>query len=876
MPMMRRIANLFRRSRLDREAEAEMRAHIEMRAADNLAAGMADEEARRDALLRFGNRTALRERVASADAALLLDSIAFDMRYALRQLWKNPGFACTAIAVLAMGIGASVAIFAFADAALIRPMPYADPNRLVALFETVESCPLCNVSYQNYLDWRKDGLPFSSLQAWGYAGYTLRTDDGTTAVNGTRVSDGFFRTLGVKPALGRDFYAGEDLPGKPRTVLISYSAWLKRFGGNPGVIGRTVTLDNTTYAIIGVLPKEFHFAPRGEAEFWAALNDPSDCDKRRGCHGLFGLARLKDGATLRGAMAALGAEAQRLEKQYPDSNHGFGATAVPLSEAVIGKVRPVFLMLFCGACLLLLIAYVNVTSLLLVRAESRKRETAVRGALGATRLRLLRQFVTEAAAIVAGGGALGLASASLAMKLMVKLVPANELAGMPFLFTLGFNWRVAAFATATALLAAALFTLAPVLLMREESLRGDLAEGGRTAAGSAWRRLGSKLVMVELATAVMLLVGAGLLGKSLYRLLHVHLGFAPDHLATLSVSAPRSYLEGERLMVLEREIVRQMESVPGVSSAAISSHQPARNWDGGVSLVVPGRPATSERNDVPERDVSAGYLATLKARLLRGRYFTEAEDDDTKPRVVVVNETLARHFFPGEDPIGKRLAYEHAKDSMEIVGEVEDVKEGPLDSANQGVIYVPFMQDSFHAFYVQARTEQDEKAILPALAAALHRIDPDLAVSDETTVSEIIHDSPTAYLHRSAVWLAGGFAGLALVLAVVGIYGVVAYSVSRRTREIGVRMALGAQRGAVYRLILREVGSLAIAGVGAGLVCAVGAAMLMRNLLFGVEAWDGPTLAASAAVLAVSALLASFLPAQRAASIDPTQALRSE
>lgn len=876
MPMLRRIANLFCRSRVNREIEAELRAHIEMRTADNIAGGMAGDEARRDALLRFGNREVMRERTVAADAALLLASIGFDIRYMLRQLWKNPGFACTAVAVLALGMGASVALFAFVDAALIQPLPFADPNRLVAVYETVASCPLCNVSYQNYLDWRNAGLPLSSLQAWGYAGYALRTAEGTVAVNGTRVSDGFFRTLGVRPILGRDFYAGEDLPGKPRTALISYEAWLKRFGANPNVIGQAVTLDNTSYAIVGVLPKDFHFAVRGDADFWVTLNDPSDCDKRRGCHGLFGIGRLKDGATLKGAIAALGAEAQQLAKQYPDSNHGFGATATTLSEAVMGRVRPILLVLFAGACLLLTIAYVNVASLLLVRAESRKRETAVRGALGATRTRLLRQLVTEAVVIVIGGGALGLALASLGMKLIVKLVPESGMAGMPFLLTLGLSRDVLAFAGLAGLIAAALFTLAPALLMREGNLRGQLAEGGRTAAGGAWKRLGSKLMAAELAIAVILLVGAGLLGKSLYRLLHVSLGFTPDHLATLSVSAPRTYLEGQKLMVLEREIVRRMEALPGVSSAAISSHQPARNWDGSVSLVAPGQPATVERNDVPERDVSADYLKTIGARLLHGRYFTEAEDDDTKPRVIVINETLARHFFPGQDPIGKRLAYEHDKDSLEIIGEVEDVKEGPLDTANQGVMYVPFIQDSYHAFYLTVRTMQDEQAMLPALVAALHGIDSGLAVSDEMTVSQIVSDSPSAYLHRSLAWLVGGFAGLALVLAVVGIYGVIAYSVSTRTREIGVRMALGAQRNAVCALILREAGWLALAGVGAGLLCSIGAATLMRKLLFGVEAWDVPTLAGSAIVLALAALLASFLPARRAAGVDPVQALRSE
>ena len=876
MSIARRIANLFRRSEVDCEIDAELRSHIEMRTEDNIAAGMTREQARRDSLLRFGNRTSTRERVAGADAALLIESFGFDVRYALRQLWRNPGFAFTAIAVLALGMGASVAIFAFVDAALIKPLPFTDPGRLLAIYETVPSCPLCNVSYQNYLDWKKADLPLSAIEAWGYKGYALRTAEGTVAVPATRVSDGFFRMLGVKPILGRDFYVGEDRPGQPRTVLISYGAWQKRFGGSRDVVGKTVTLDEISYAIIGVLPGSFHFAPRGEADFWAALNDPSSCDKRRACHGLFGIGRLKDGASLDAANAGLRAVAVQLARQYPDSNHGFGATATTLSEASIGKMRQILVVLLCGACLLLLIAYVNVASLLLVRTESRKRETAVRGALGATLARLLRQFVTEAAVMVMGGSALGLALAALAMRLILRLVPQNQVAGMPFLLAIGFSPRVIAFAAFTSALAAALFTFAPLLLMRREDLRGDLAGGGRGASNNTWRRLGSKLVAVELATAALLLVGAGLLGKSLLKLMHVDLGFEPEHLATLTVSVPRSYVDGDRLKVLESEITRRAGAVPGVKSAAISSHLPAHDWDGGVSLVLPGKSSNGERNDMPERDVSAGYLTTIGARLLRGRYFTEDEDDDHKPRIVVVNETLARHFFPGQDPIGKHIAYEGSKDSLEIVGEIEDVKEGQLDSTNQGAIYVPFIQDADLGFYVVARTSQAEESVLPAIAAAIHKIDSSLAVSDEMAESEIIADSPSAYLHRSSAWLVGGFAAMALALSIVGLYGVIAYSVSRRTREIGVRMALGAERRTVYQLILREAGWLALTGVSAGLLCSIGAATLMRKLLFGVQAWDAQTLVAVAVLLSLSALAASYLPARRAASINPTQALRSE
>jgi predicted permease len=367
-----------------------------------------------------------------------------------------------------------------------------------------------------------------------------------------------------------------------------------------------------------------------------------------------------------------------------------------------------------------------------------------------------------------------------------------------------------------------------------------------------------------------------LLVKSFYLLLHTNLGMRSDHLATLQVEVPESYAEGDKEMVLERQIISRIGSLPGVQSVGVSSNRPVRAWDGGVSLVVPGRPTNGKRNNIPERLVSAGYLAAVGAKLLRGRYFREAEDDSNKPLVFVVNQTFAKRFFPGEDPIGKHVAYEGTKTPIEIIGEVEDIKEGQLDSPNQAVIYVPFNQWLYGWFNLVVRTRQSEKSILPTLAAVVHQIDPAIATSDATTMREVIDDSTSAYLHRSSAWLVGGFAGLALLLSGVGLYGVIAYSVSQRTREIGVRMALGAQRNSVYRLILKEAGWLTAVGILAGLVCSVAAATLMRSLLFATQAWDAPTLAAVSVVLGLSALLASYFPARQAASVNPVEALRAE
>jgi macrolide transport system ATP-binding/permease protein len=876
MSLYRRISNLFSRAKVEHEIDAELQAHIELRTDDNIAAGMSREAARRDAVMRFGNPAVVKERTTAADAALLLESIWADARFTLRQLIKNPGFAFTIIVVLALGVGASVAMFAFVDAALIRPLPYKNSAQLVSVYEVVQTCPLCNISYQNFRDWQKSDLPFQSLDAWGYSAYLLRSSEGMELAQGARVSDGFFRTLGVTPLLGRDFYPGEDAPGRPHAALISYASWQTRFGGRRDVIGETVMLSDIPYTIIGVLPQSFHFAPRGKAEFWAALNDPSGCDKRRGCHGLFGLARLREGATLQQAVAGMQTIAARLAQQYPDSNHGLSATATALSESIVGDVRPVLLLLLSGAVLLLLIACVNATGLLLVRTESRKRETAVRGALGATPARLLRQFLTEAGVLVAAGCATGLVLAYAAMKLLVSLVPADRLEGMPYLLQLGFTPHVVAFVGIVALLAAVVFTVMPALRGSFSSLQRDLSEGSRGSSGRGWQRLGSRLIAVEIAAAVVLLVGAGLLGKSLYRLLHIDLGFEPDHVATVIVSAPKFYDEGDRLMQLVRLLPARLDSLPGVTSAGIGSHMPVRAWDGGTPIVVPGRTMSGNRHDIPERDVSWRYMETMGARLLRGHFFSEAEDDAHKPQIAVVNHMLAEEYFPGENPIGKRLAYEGSKDSMEVVGEIADMKEGQLDTPNRPVIYRPFNQSASSEFLVMVRTGQDEKAMLPAIAAAIHQIDAELAVSYPNTMTEVVNESNSAYLHRASASLVGGFAAVALVLSLVGLYGVIAYSVSQRTREIGVRMALGAERSAVYRMVFREAGVLTVIGIGAGLICSMVAASLMRNLLFGTQAWDASTLLTVAALLGFSAMAACYLPARHAASVNPVEALRAE
>jgi macrolide transport system ATP-binding/permease protein len=439
------------------------------------------------------------------------------------------------------------------------------------------------------------------------------------------------------------------------------------------------------------------------------------------------------------------------------------------------------------------------------------------------------------------------------------------------------NAHVVLFACAIALATGVVFSLTPALRLSLSDLREGLTGGGRNFAGIAWRRFGANLVVIELATAMVLLVSAGLLGKSFYRLLHVDTGLEPDHLATLQVSAQGpQYSKDAQVIALERQIQERLSSVPGVKSVAFTDALPLGNGDGAKNYWIVGRPYHGEQDEMADRDVSATYFSTLQAQLLRGRYFTE-DEDKSKPLVVVINEEMAKRYFPGEDPVGKQIFEEGSpQQRIEIVGVVNDIQEGQLDAAPAPAVYLPFNQNASNDFAVVIRTSQDEDSVLPLMAATVHGIDPGLATYDAITMKGRIHDSPAAYLHRASAWIVGGFAVMALVLGVVGLYGVTAYSVSQRTREIGVRMALGAQRGSVYRLVLGEAGWLTAVGISAGLLCSIGAAMLIRKLLFGVSAWDATTLAGVAGVLAVAALVASYIPARRAASVNPVDALRAE
>jgi len=869
------IQTIFRRRNIFNDLSEEIRLHLEERTEDLMRQGMSRKDAEQAARRAFGNRTSLEQRSREVWQWPLAESILSDIRYALRQLFKSRSFAVTVVLTMALGIGAAVAIFAFVENALIRPLPYNHPSRLTVIFGSIPLGPKFHLSFPDYYDLKKMNKVFSSFEAYDANGFMLTTPTGAVQAPGARVTAGFFRTLGILPVLGRDFLAGEDKPSAPRTVILSYGAWQKRYGGRKDVLGQTVMLDGAANTIIGVLPQSFNFAPAEPAEFWTAEHDEGPC---RGCHWLFGLGRLKDGVTIEAAQADMTAIAQQLAKQYPDSNRTQGEAVFPLSEVVLGDIRPILLLLMAGAGLLLLIACVNAANLLLVRTRSRMREIAVRGALGASRKRLVRQFVTEGLVLAAVSTALGLTIADAAMRLLTQLVPEQILAGMPYLQGLSLNLPVIGFTLAIAIAAASLFSLVPVLSLSMDEMKAGLTEGGRAAAGTLWRKLGANLVVIELATAMVLLVVAGLLGKSLYRLLQVDPGLEPNNLAMLSVSAPRESYQGDaKVLALHREVLNRIAALPGVHMVSTVNKLPVGDGDFTTTFVIVGQPNDGVDHEVAFRQVSPDYFATLQTRLLEGRFFTAA-DDASKPHLALINHALAQKYFGGKDPVGMQINYDGAPPSsaMLVVGLIQDIREGQLDVPARPAFYVPFDQSPHGYFSVVARTSIDAGSMLPTITETIHGIDPGIAISGAATMKQRIHDAPAAYLHRASATLVGGFAALALLLSVVGLYGVIAYSVGQRTREIGVRMALGAQKITVYRMVLGEASWLILIGIVIGLLGSIGSATFLRKLLFGTQAWDGFTLVSVAAVLGLSALAASYFPARRAASVNPVEALRAE
>jgi putative ABC transport system permease protein len=803
-----------------------------------------------------------------------------DLRYGARTLVKNPGFTAVAALTLAIGIGANTSIFSVVNAVLLRPLPFRDPASLCLLTERMPTIPVLGPSYLNLQDWRAQAHSFTDVGAARNTPFTITGRGEPEQVLGQMASAALFPVLGVSAFEGHTFTADEDRAGGPPVALISYGFWQTHFARAANTVGQVLIIDNQPRTIVGILPPKFQLIQPADIfvpfEPWAKTLP----DDRSWHPGIIAVGRLKDGIGIEKARAEMDTVAKQLEQAYPINNTGVGANVNRVQEQLVQNVRPALLVLLGAVALVLLIACANIANLLLARGTSRRREIAVRTALGAGRVRILRQLLTESVLLAAAGGVAGVGLA------LACISPLVHLAGnsLPNLGPIGVDYRVLLFVCLSVLAAGILFGLGPALATSNLDLRSSLNEASRgSTGGAAQKQLRSFLVMAEIALAIVLLVGAGLLLRSFDRLQRVDPGFQPGNLLVADVVlSPQAYKTAPTRMNFFDRLLERSRTLPGVTDAGMANFLPVSGGGGRIYFNIQGRPPKSPRDYLVlgYRPVSAHYLETLRIPLISGRFLTEA-DTERPPNVVVVNQSLARQYFPNENPLGRRLKVGALAEAevpwMEIVGVVGDVKQNlATDAAAE--VYLPYREaDSFIEVFAQSivlRTAQDPRTEAAALRNVVHDLDPNQPLVRIRTMEENIASSVSDQRFRTT--LLGIFAASALLLAVVGLYGLMTYSVTQRVPEIGIRITLGAQRGQILSMVVGQGLRLAAIGIAVGIGGAFALSRVLSKFLYGVTATDPMTYAAVAALLLIVAILASYVPARRATQIDPISALRSE
>ncbi len=795
-----------------------------------------------------------------------------DLRFGFRMLAKSPGFTAVAVLTLALGIGANTAIFSVVNAVLLRPLDYSDPDQLYVLWGHHPQIGREVASLPDFVDWREQNQSFEDLAAMSRRSMNLTGRGEAERVIGARVSASLFPLLRVETIRGRAFSPEEDRPGAERVAILSHGLWQRRFGSDPAFVGETITLDGESYAVIGVAPPEFQFP--GRVEVWIPLAMEVDPTERRGDF-LLVLGRLKPGVTQEQAQAEMTTIAQRLEQQYPNSNTKWGIEIVSLHEQVVGNIRPALLVLLGAVGFVLLIACANVANLLLARAAAREKEIAVRAALGAGRGRLVRQLLTESLLVAIIGGALGLLLALWGIDILLALNPDD----VPRLSGVGVDGWVLGFTLGISLLTGILFGLVPAVQISRPDLHESLKEGGRTSGGSLRHRTRHILVVAEVALALVLLIGAGLMIRSFDRLQRVSPGFNPENLLTMRISLPPAkYPERQHVLNFFDQLLERVRSLPGVQSASTIDNPYIGGGGNYLSFIVEGQPTPplDQVVDAQVRSVTPGFHRMLGVPLLRGRSLT-GQDGPGNRLVCVINETMARRYFPDRDPLGQRVAFDGPDGQprwREIVGVVGDVRQGGLDAEPYPEILLPEAQRTIPAITLMVRTANDPHTLAGAVRGEVQAMDPDQPVYAVRTMDDIMKASVAQ--RRFNMLLLGSFAAVALLLAAVGIYGVISYSVSRRTHELGIRMALGAQPRDIFKLVVGQGMVLVVIGVGIGLAASFGLTRFLSSLLFEVSTTDPATFAGVSLLLAAVALLACYIPARRATRVDPLVALRYE
>jgi predicted permease len=894
MSLLSRLKGLFRINRLERDLDEELRSHIEMRTKDNVAAGMSSQEARYDAQRRFGNATLMKEDTRAMDIIGWIETTCQDLRYAARMLRRSPGFTAVAIVTVALGIGANTAIFSIVNAVLLRPLPFPEPDRLVRIAFNEPGLGLRDVPFSvpELDDLRNRAGVFKDVSTIASASENLTGAGHPERLEFMVTHPNYFSMLGATPQIGRLFGPQDFALGFAPVVVISDGLWRRSYGSDPNVIGRTVRLDNDPYTIVGVLPPGFrHPGPTvsGNVEVFQTAGfsgDPAPPPARGTRFMPAAIGRLKPGITLEQAQARLTAMAIQIRHDYATDYPAQAQWTIeirPLQEALVGSVRPMLLVLLGAVLLIVFIVSLNIANLLLARASGRQQEMAVRSALGASRGRMIRQMLTESMLLSVIGGVAGVLTTVGTLGLILRLVPSN----IPRLNEVRIDWVVLVFALAISVLPGLAFGLAPALQSAKAALSPAIREGARGSGYSTKTgRLRDALIVSELAFAVVLMVGAGLLLRTLLDLLQENPGFNPTQVVAANLSLPEPndpkadpYLSVAQQTSFDRELLRRMRAIPGIELAAITSDLPTTNLrlkDAQAinALSIEDRPVNSSLDLRAERiRISPDYFKVMQAPLLRGRFFTE-DDEDGKQPVAIVDETTARKYWPTRDPLGRLLRFgpDPTQSRMTVVGIVKDIKNDGLDTDGVPHIYVPIYQSPDRDLSVVLRTSLPAKVLEPQIRQEIQSIDPGLPVFNVSSMNDVLDRSLAS--RRFSADVVGGFAGLALLLASIGIYGLLAYMVGQRSREIGLRMALGARRWDVLKLILSKGIVLAGVGIVVGVIVSAVTASMMASLLYGVHPHDLLVFLVVPLLLFAVAVLASYIPARRATKVDPIVALR--
>ena len=880
-----RTRALLHHNEVETELDEELRFHFDRQVEKYMRSGMTEEEAKRRARLAFGGHEQVKEDCREARGTAFIELTLQDAKYAFRQLWTNPTFSLVMILTLALSIGANSAIFSMINGVLLSRLPYPQPDRLVRIFLSSHDFPKFSLNPFDFLDFRARNHSFESLAAFTRGDVQLSGDGGEPVrLNGFGITSGYFRVLGLQPELGREFDFQAEIPGNGLQVIISDRAWRTRFGADPNIIGRKITMNMQPFTVIGVMPagtqhpgNNYHAVAYGESvDVWWPFSFAGNSNQR-GSHFIEGIGRLKDGVTEDHARAEMNAIMTQLAREHPGNDAGWSVLVIPLYTELVGASRQMLLVLLGSVGIVLLIACANAANLLMARASARQREIAVRLAMGAPRSRVVRQLLTESLLISLIGGTLGLALAFGGVRALVSLLPAD----FPRAHDIHVSGPVLAFTLLVSLITGILFGLAPALQASRTDPKEGLQKGGRTStAGRNQGRLRNALVVAEVSLASVLLIGAGLMLHTFLNLIHLDPGFREDHLLTASLSLPHAqYKTREQTAHFYDRLVSNLNALPGVVSAGAGSDLPWTGYDenNGGFTIEGHKPPPHEDFHARYHMATPGYFSAMGIPILEGRTFTEA-DRTGAPGALIINHAMAERYWPGEDALGKRISFADVPKSdadwTTIVGIVGDIKDQPNSPSVENAYWWSEYQAAESDMSIVIRTRGDPRQVADGLRSAVHGLDPALAVADVKLMDNVVDTSVST--PRFTFVLVGLFAGLAILLAAIGAYGVIAYTVSQRTPEFGLRVALGAQRSDLLRMVLTQSAKLAVPGTILGVLLALSLGSVMRNLIYGVSPADPVILSSVVLLVLAVALIASYVPARRASRSDPMTTLRAE